>query len=72
MNEKEKELKKNQKIVIKRLIYAVLLFFVVPIVNLAFSAFGTSGNDRLLNQFEDMKKMMKMMKNGNMKMPFKM
>ena len=28
--------------------------------------------NRLLKQFEDMKKMMKMMKNGNMKMPFKM
>lgn len=26
--------------------------------------------NRLLNQFEEMKKMMKMMKNGNMKMPF--
>ena len=26
--------------------------------------------NRLLKQFEDMKKMMKMMKNGNMKMPF--
>ncbi len=28
--------------------------------------------NRLLKQFEEMKKMMKMMKNGNMKMPFKM
>ena len=26
--------------------------------------------NRLLNQFEEMKKMMKMMKNGNFKMPF--
>ena len=26
--------------------------------------------NRLLSQFEEMKKMMKMMKNGNMKMPF--
>jgi signal recognition particle subunit SRP54 len=26
--------------------------------------------NRLLKQFEEMKKMMKMMKNGNMKMPF--
>jgi len=28
--------------------------------------------NRLLKQFEEMKKMMKMIKNGNMKMPFKM
>ena len=28
--------------------------------------------NRLLKQFEDMRKMMKLMKNGNMKMPFKM
>ena len=27
--------------------------------------------NKLLKQFEDMKKMMKMFKNGNMKMPFK-
>ena len=26
--------------------------------------------NRLLNQFEEMKKMMKMMSNGNMKLPF--
>ena len=26
--------------------------------------------NRLLNQFEEMKKMMKMMKNGNLKLPF--
>ena len=33
---------------------------------------GTTVTDvnRLLNQFEDMKKMMKMMSNGNFKMPF--
>ena len=41
----EDTMKKNQKIVIKRLVYAVMLFFVIPIVNLVFSAFGTSGNE---------------------------
>lgn len=44
MANSEDTMKKNQKIVIKRLVYAVMLFFVMPIVNVAFSAFGTSGN----------------------------
>lgn len=43
----EDVIKKNQKIVIKRLIYAVMLFFVIPIVNLTFSAFDSSGNKEL-------------------------
>ena len=45
----EDTMKKNQKIVIKRLVYAVLLFFVMPIVNVVFSAFGTSNNDKLIS-----------------------
>lgn len=44
MANSEDAMKKNQKIVIKRLFYAVMLFFVMPIVNLAFSAFDNSGN----------------------------
>lgn len=45
----EDTMKKNQKIVIKRLIYSVMLFFVIPIVNLVFSAFGTSENFELIS-----------------------
>lgn len=45
----EDTMKKNQKIVIKRLVYSVMLFFVIPIVNLVFSAFGTSENFELIS-----------------------
>lgn len=37
---KEDEMKKNQKIAIKRIIYAVALFFVMPIVNVIFGLPG--------------------------------
>ena len=37
--------KKNVKIVIKRLIYAVMVFFVLPIVNIVFGAFVNSGEE---------------------------
>lgn len=41
----EDNMKKNQKIIVKRLVYVIMLFFVMPIVNIAFSAFGTSDNE---------------------------
>lgn len=45
--------KKNVKIVIKRLIYAVMVFFVIPIVNIVFSAFDSSGNiDKYSQEFD--------------------
>lgn len=45
----EETIKKNQKIIIKRIIYCVLFFFVMPITNLAFSAFETSGQSNLIS-----------------------
>ena len=45
--------KKNVKILIKRLIYAVMVFFVLPIVNIVFSAFDSSGNiDKYSQEFD--------------------
>lgn len=41
--------KKSQKIVIKRLIYAVMLFFVLPIVNIVFSTFESSNQENLIS-----------------------
>lgn len=40
---KEDEQKNAQKMLIKRCIYAVMVFFVVTIVSLVFSLFSTSG-----------------------------
>ena len=40
---KEDEMKNAQKMLIKRCVYAVLVFFVVTIVTLLFSLFTTSG-----------------------------
>lgn len=40
--------KKNVKIVIKRIVYCILLFFVMPIVNIVFGAFSDSGNNGLV------------------------
>ena len=46
---KEDEMKKAQGILIKRCIYAVMVFFVVTIVTLVFSLFGKSENSNLVN-----------------------
>lgn len=40
--------KKNVKIIIKRIVYCIFLFFVTPIVNICFSAFETSGNSEFI------------------------
>ena len=40
---KEDEIKNAQKMLIKRCIYAVMVFFVVTLVSLVFSLFATSG-----------------------------
>ena len=45
----EDTMKKNQKIVIKRIVYCLMVFFVMPIVNIAFSAFKTSGQESLIS-----------------------
>ena len=45
----EDAMKKNQKIVIKRIVYCIAMFFVMPITNLAFSAFETSGQKHLIS-----------------------
>lgn len=42
---KEDEIKSAQKLLIKRAIYAVAIFFVVLIVNLVFGLLGTAGSD---------------------------
>ena len=42
---KEDEIKSAQKMLIKRAIYAVAIFFVVLIVNLVFSLLGSAGTD---------------------------
>lgn len=44
----EDTMKKNQKLVVKRIIYCLMIFFVLPIVNIVFSAFGTSGQEDLI------------------------
>lgn len=43
---KEDEMKNAQKMLLKRCIYAVMVFFVVTIVTLVFSLFATSGADK--------------------------
>ena len=45
MASKEDEIKSAQKLLIKRCIYAVAIFFVVLIVNLVFSLLSTAGTD---------------------------
>ena len=45
MASKEDEIKSAQKLLIKRAIYAVAIFFVVLIVNLVFGLLGTAGSD---------------------------
>lgn len=45
----EDTMKKNQKIVIKRIVYCLMVFMVMPITNIAFSTFKTSGNEGLLS-----------------------
>ena len=47
---KEDEQKNAQKMLIKRCVYAVLVFFVVTIVSLVFSLFGSSGNKNLVEE----------------------
>lgn len=42
---KEDEIKKNQKMLIKRFIYAVLVFFVATLVQIVFGLFEGVGND---------------------------
>ena len=42
---KEEEIKSAQKVLIKRAIYAIAIFFVVLIVNLVFGLLGTAGSD---------------------------
>jgi len=43
-SQKDDEMKKAQSILVKRVIYAVLVFLVVQIVQLAFSILGTGSN----------------------------
>lgn len=50
---KEEEIKKAQQMLIKRLIYAVAVFFVVTIVTLVFSLFSTTGEDSNLTDVAD-------------------
>ena len=45
---KEDEMKNAQKMLIRRCVYAVLVFFVVTIVTLVFSLFGNSNNNNLV------------------------
>ena len=45
MASKDDEIKNAQKMLIKRCIYAVAIFFVVLIVNLVFSLLGSAGTD---------------------------
>ena len=45
---KEDEMKNAQKMLIRRCIYAVMVFFVVTIVSLVFGLFGRSGNENLI------------------------
>ena len=40
---KEDEMKNAQKMLIKRVLYAVLVFFVIPLVSLVFNLFRNSG-----------------------------
>ena len=42
---KEDEIKNAQKMLIKRCIYAIAIFFVVLIVNLVFGLLGSAGDD---------------------------
>ena len=49
---KEDEIKNAQKMLIKRCIYAVMVFFVVTIVSLLFSLFSSSGNENLVDTGE--------------------
>lgn len=44
---KEDEIKAAQKLLIKRLIYAVAVFFIVTIVTLVFSLFTSTGDEDL-------------------------
>lgn len=44
---KEDEIKNAQKMLVKRAIYAVAVFFVVTIVSLVFSLFASTGDDKL-------------------------
>lgn len=46
---KEDEIKNAQKMLIKRAIYAVMVFFVVTIVRLVFGLFATSNNINLID-----------------------
>lgn len=46
---KEDEIKNAQKMLIKRAIYAVAVFFVVTIVTLVFSLFASTGDEDLEN-----------------------
>lgn len=50
---KEEEIKKAQQMFIRRLIYAVAVFFVVTIVTLVFSLFSTTGKDSNLTEIAD-------------------
>lgn len=46
---KEDEIKNAQKMLVKRLIYAVAVFLVVTIVSLVFGLFSSTGNDKIEN-----------------------
>lgn len=46
---KEDEVKNAQKMLIKRCIYAIMVFFVVTIVTLIFSLFGRTDNANLVD-----------------------
>lgn len=50
---KEDEMKNAQKILIKRCIYAVMVFFVVTIVSLVFSLFSNTGEEEDKNIASD-------------------
>ncbi len=47
---KEDEIKNAQKMLVKRAIYAVAIFFVATIVTLVFSLFASTGDDKLTNE----------------------
>ena len=51
---KEDEMKNAQKMFIKRLIYAALVFFIVPIISIVFGLFYNSDNEELVKAGEAM------------------
>ena len=50
---KEDEIKAAQKLLIKRIIYGVVIFFLVTIVTLVFSTLANNGGDSNANSWQD-------------------